>query len=501
MGSPLGNNRTGTPEQAHRGTVFLEQSISPFGALAAMSHQATLAPGYRIERYLAEGGMGTIFFGKRIGAAGFEKPVVLKQLRGSLADRPEFMRLFLKEARVSAQLDHVNIVRTLDLARLEDELFIVMEYVDGADLKSILRRARLHRRPLSAHAALYIAQEVLQGLHYAQQRTSSPGARFGIVHRDISPANILCSREGEVKLSDFGIVKTPTEHTTFLQVRGKPGYIAPEQLERQHVDVRADLFSLAVCLFEALTGQRLFVADPIAPMRELYRAPPPSLARERPDLPLELSAVLARALQYDPEHRYQDAQEFLAALRSCADGHGLSFNSAAFARELRHIFGQDGAASTEPQAASTSTLIATGYEGKEVSSTQWQVGSGKVSAPPEPAMPPRPFPSWPPLWPGDFAAAESVPPIAAPRLVSHTIEERPQRTRPLGLLVLVALVLFQFEHVQILLVLLGEGIPHLIDSMLQSQVGSFARRLVAQFVNHLLVVMAQEGAPPANMWE
>jgi serine/threonine protein kinase len=164
---------------------------------------------YRIERYLAEGGMGAIYVGKKIGAGGFEKEVVLKQLLPEFTSRPEFRDLFFREAKISATLDHQNIVRTFDLVTSEDRLFIVMEYVRGADLRSISWRAR-RKRPLSAQAILHVALEILAGLAYAHRRRSPSGEPLGIIHRDLSPSNILCSAEGEVKLSDFGIAKAVT---------------------------------------------------------------------------------------------------------------------------------------------------------------------------------------------------------------------------------------------------------------------------------------------------
>src|SRR5436190_2999606 len=156
---------------------------------------------YRIERYLAEGGMGAIYLGKKIGAGGFEKEVVLKQLLPEFTSRPEFRDLFFREAKISATLDHVNIVRTFDLVATDDALFIVMEYVRGADLRTIAWRARLKRRALSPRAVLHVAMETLAGLEYAHGRRAADGAPLGIIHRDVSPSNILCSAQGDVKLS------------------------------------------------------------------------------------------------------------------------------------------------------------------------------------------------------------------------------------------------------------------------------------------------------------
>src|SRR3954463_10437795 len=162
---------------------------------------------YRIERYLTEGGMGAIYVGKKLGPSGFEKEVVLKQLLPEYTARPEFRDLFFREAKISATLDHANIVHVFDLVESDESLFIVMEYVRGADLRTILRRARQRHRELSPAAAIHIALEILAGLSYAHTRRDHRGVSLDIIHRDVSPSNIICSAQGEAKLSDFGIAK------------------------------------------------------------------------------------------------------------------------------------------------------------------------------------------------------------------------------------------------------------------------------------------------------
>src|SRR3954449_11677857 len=265
---------------------------------------------YRIERYLAEGGMGAIYRGKKIGPVGFEKEVVLKQLLPEFTARPEFRDLFFREAKISATLDHVNIVRTFDLVRSDDALFIVMEYVRGADLRTISWRARRRRRPLSTAAVLHVAIEILNGLSYAHSRRSARGEPLGIIHRDVSPSNILCSAHGEVKLSDFGIAKAVTYSSAFYRVRGKVGYMSPEQARNQPIDSRSDLFSLAVCIYETLMGERLYTGDLQTPADVIYAQPIPSLRERVPQLPGEIETVIRHALAQDPDQRFADAGEF-----------------------------------------------------------------------------------------------------------------------------------------------------------------------------------------------
>jgi serine/threonine protein kinase len=294
---------------------------------------------YRIERYLAEGGMGAIYLGKKIGAGGFEKEVVLKQLLPEFTERPEFRDLFFREAKISASLDHVNIVRTFDLVSSDDSLFIVMEYVRGADLRTIGWRSRLARNPLSVQAVVHVALEILAGLAYAHGKRAPSGAPLGIIHRDVSPSNILCSAQGDVKLSDFGIAKASTFSSVFYRVRGKVGYMSPEQARNQPLDARSDLFSIAVCIFETLTGERLFSGDLQTPPEDIYGQEVPRLTLRRPDLPYELEMVFERALARDREQRFQDARTFAEALRDLARRQGLLYSAPQLAAELSELLG------------------------------------------------------------------------------------------------------------------------------------------------------------------
>jgi serine/threonine-protein kinase len=334
---------------------------------------------YRIERYLAEGGMGAIYVGKKIGAGGFEKEVVLKQLLPEFTSRPEFRDLFFREAKISATLDHQNIVRTFDLVTSDDRLFIVMEYVRGADLRSISWRAR-RKRPLSAQAILHVALEILAGLAYAHRRRSPSGEPLGIIHRDLSPSNILCSAEGEVKLSDFGIAKAVTYSSAFYRVRGKVGYMSPEMAHNQPIDARSDLFSLGVSTYETLIGERVYAGDLNTPADQIYAQPVPPLATKCPGLPPDFQGVFDKALALDRDQRYQDAESFADAVREVAHQHGLLYSAPQLAAELRDLLGpnpdnwlrDDG----DPQRARTDRPGhgASDLEGQEASAVA--VGSG-----------------------------------------------------------------------------------------------------------------------------
>jgi serine/threonine protein kinase len=335
--------------------------------------QQMAARRYRIERYLTEGGMGAIYVGKKLGPGGFEKDVVLKQLLPEHTSRPEFRDLFFREAKISATLDHANIVHTFDLVESDESLFIVMEYVRGADLRTICRRAKLRRRQLAPAAAIQIALEILAGLSYAHARRDPSGVSLDIIHRDVSPSNILCSAEGEVKLSDFGIAKASTHSSVFYRVRGKVGYMSPEQARNQPIDARTDLYSVAVCLYEALTGERLFVGDLSTPPDVIYGQPiaPPSY--KRPGLPRALDHVMATALASDPDDRYQDARAFAEALRQVAHHHGMLSSAPQLAEDLRDILGDDPNRWLQEDAESfpapdTQKIQPKALEGKEASS-------------------------------------------------------------------------------------------------------------------------------------
>jgi len=282
--------------------------------------------------------MGAIYVGKKIGAGGFEKEVVLKQLLPEFTSRPEFRDLFFREAKISATLDHQNIVRTFDLVTSDDRLFIVMEYVRGADLRSISWRAR-RKRPLSAQAILHVALEILAGLAYAHRRRSPAGEPLGIIHRDLSPSNILCSAEGEVKLSDFGIAKAATYSSAFYRVRGKVGYMSPEMAHNQPIDSRSDLFSLGVSIYETLIGERVYAGDLNTPADQIYAQSVPPLATKCPDLPPGFQGVFDKALALDPDQRYQDAESFADAVREVAHQHGLLYSAPQLAAELRELLG------------------------------------------------------------------------------------------------------------------------------------------------------------------
>ena len=409
--------------------------ILPSTGMAATSEQMP-ARRYRIERYLTEGGMGAIYVGKKLGPSGFEKEVVLKQLLPEYTARPEFRDLFFREAKISATLDHANIVHVFDLVESDESLFIVMEYVRGVDLRTIIRRSRLRRRELSPAAALHITLEVLAGLSYAHNRRTPAGASMAIIHRDVSPSNILCSVQGEVKLSDFGIAKAATHSSAFYRVRGKVGYMSPEQARNQPIDHRTDLYSVAVCLYEALTAERLFVGDLSTPADVIYSQTivPPS--QKRKGLPTALDVVLSTALSANPDDRYQDSVAFADALRQVAHRHGLLYSAPQLGEHLRHILGSDPQkwlSEDKPGTSgnpSTQKIPAKELEGKEAASigvveasTLYVMSGNDIVSAPVPPKSPKPDPQrrLPPTigTPSLIIPIEEEDPNEAPTRVRH----------------------------------------------------------------------------------
>ncbi|HEX6836566.1 MAG TPA: protein kinase, partial [Polyangia bacterium] len=296
---------------------------------------------YVIVEYLAEGGMGAIYLGKKLGVGGFEKEVVLKQLLPEFTREPKFIDLFLREARLSASLEHANIVHTIDLVNAGDDYFMVMEYVKGADLRTLLKRVRRKHKRFSPAAGVFIGHEIIEALAYAHAKSAHDGRPLNLIHRDISPSNILLSGAGEVKLTDFGIAKASTHRSVFYKVKGKVGYMSPEQARGEPVDARSDLFSLGVVLYEVLVGERLFVGDLMSSASQIYAQPIQPPSQKRPEIPADLDAVILKALSLDPAGRFQSAEEFQETLTRVATRHRLIIGASEMSQHLKSIAGED----------------------------------------------------------------------------------------------------------------------------------------------------------------
>lgn len=270
---------------------------------------------YLIVGHLAAGGMADVYLALREGSKGFRKLEVIKCL--NLAD-DEYVEMFQDEARLSALLDHPNIVQTHKVGEFEDRHFLVMEYLEGVPLSKLVRAAYKTSK-LAPHLAVFIATEVLNGLAYAHDAVDLDGDQLEIVHRDVSPNNVFITRQGSIKLLDFGIARATNRDTTSdgSVVRGKLAYIAPEQAKGEQVNRRADLFSLGVVMWELLTGYRLFKGETEAEtIRKTIASDisPPSQYRE--EIPPELDAVVMKALERDPDNRFANASEMRRPLEA-----------------------------------------------------------------------------------------------------------------------------------------------------------------------------------------
>jgi serine/threonine protein kinase len=277
----------------------------------AMPAEGTYGP-YRLVRKIAVGGMAEVFKAKRSGVEGFEKVVAVKRILPHLSDNKEFVEMFIDEAKMVAGLTHPNIVQISDLGKLEKSYYIAMEYVHGRDLRTILRRAKDRGLRLPLDLTVLIVSKVCSALEFAHRKKDERGRPMLIVHRDISPQNILISFEGEVKLTDFGIAKAATKAriTDAGALRGKLLYMSPEQAWGKPMDRRSDVFSLGIVFYEMVTDQKPFLGSSEMSILEMVRecrvAPPSDV---NPRIPEKLEKVVMTALERDPDHRYQDAAE------------------------------------------------------------------------------------------------------------------------------------------------------------------------------------------------
>ena len=274
---------------------------------------------YTITERLDHGGMAEVFRGVAESMQGFKKSVAIKRILPNLTKNQKFVSMFLDEARLSLFLQHANIVQVFDISKTPDNAyFLVMEYVDGCNLKALLERQKQKNRRIEIAHTIFMMMECCKALNYAHflehPETNQP---LGIVHRDISPPNILLSKNGEIKLVDFGLAKANTqiESTDQGVVKGKFSYLSPEAASGLEVDHRADVFAIGIILWELFTGRRLFYGDTDYQTVELVRqARVPSIAALNPEVEPELEAVVRKALARDPNDRYQNAADLGDAL-------------------------------------------------------------------------------------------------------------------------------------------------------------------------------------------
>ncbi|MCC7381594.1 MAG: serine/threonine protein kinase [Deltaproteobacteria bacterium] len=353
---------------------------------------------FEILEMIAKGGMAEVYRAKTVGLEGFAKEVCVKKILPHLTADDQFVTMFINEAKLAATLNYGNIVHVYDLCVSADrEYFIVMEYVHGKDLSDVIRAAQLAGREVPPAIAVYVARETCNGLHYAHTKTDPEGAPLNIIHRDVSPQNILISFMGEVKITDFGIAKASSimNKTAVGILKGKYGYMSPEQARGEPLDARSDIFNLGILLYEMIVGERCFAGasdySTLNLMREATVTPPSKINK---NVPPELESIVMKALAKEPKNRWRDALELEGALAAFADK-TKDVRSADVARFMQELF-----SNPEPKKGehSTGVLSLSSVVGPPASpgvAAKHQLeGGGKngaaKSAPSAPSAPPPP---------------------------------------------------------------------------------------------------------------
>ena len=293
-----------------------------------------------VERITA-GGMAEVFRAKTVGVGGFEKMLAIKRIHPKFSEEEKFIKMMVDEAKITVRLSHVNIAQVFDLGQIDGMYYIAMEYIDGRDLYKLIKRAHERGRPLPVEAAVFVAHELCAGLDYAHQKKDEHGRPLGIIHRDVSPQNVLISFEGQVKLVDFGIAKHSirSRETEAGIIKGKFSYMSPEQAWGDPIDHRSDVFSTGIVLYEALTGTMVYSeSDELRLLDRNRKAEIPPPRRLRADIPEELDAIVMRALHKKAEGRYQTAQEFQNALARFLYTRTVGYGTTKMATLMREQF-------------------------------------------------------------------------------------------------------------------------------------------------------------------
>jgi eukaryotic-like serine/threonine-protein kinase len=285
---------------------------------------------YVLHDEIAAGGMATVHLGRLRGPVGFARTVAIKRLHPNVARDPEFVAMFLDEARLAARIRHPNVVPTIDVVQEGVELFLVMEYVAGESLARLSRPTRNEGRPIPVAIAIAIVADALHGLHEAHEARDENGAPLDIVHRDVSPHNVLVGIDGVARVLDFGIAKAASRITTTRegQLKGKIAYMAPEQLSQRPVDRRTDVFAAAIVLWEALTGDRLFYDNEVGSMMaRVLHGDIPRPSEKAKDIPPALDAIVMRGLERDPDQRFPTAKAMATALEELGPARALQVSA------------------------------------------------------------------------------------------------------------------------------------------------------------------------------
>ena len=320
------------------------------GATASLAADDTILGKYKIVKRLSAGGMAEVFLAKQIGIGGFEKPVALKRIQRQLLEtRHLAIDMFLNEAKIAGRLMHPNIVQVLDVGEVGGALYLAMEYVHGKDLRDVIKKLRATRTIMPLGEACFIVREVAQALHHAYWSTDMTGKRLSVVHRDVSPHNVILSYDGTVKLLDFGVAMSSVTEQSETMIVGKWLYMSPEHTTNQQIDHRSDLFSLGVILYLLCTGNMPFAgADPKEIVRKIRSGQYKRLQECAPDLPESLSALVGRLLSPKSEDRPQTGHEVVATLTEITRTYGIESSTANIAYFLSNLFASEMAGNESP---------------------------------------------------------------------------------------------------------------------------------------------------------
>ncbi|MHB8872884.1 MAG: protein kinase domain-containing protein [Myxococcaceae bacterium] len=369
---------------------------------------------YQLLKRLATGGMAQIYLARQKGPEGFEKLLVVKRILPHLAENDEFITMFLDEARIAARLNHPNVVQIFDLGAQDDSYFIAMEYIHGEDVRRVWKRAEAKGTAVPVPLVCRVIIDACSGLDYAHRKTDQNGKPLGIVHRDISPQNILVTFEGGVKVVDFGIAKAADQATVTRSgvLKGKYSYMSPEQAAGKKLDCRSDIFALGVVLYELLTGARLFKrSNDIQTLNAVTECAvaPPSQVNAR--VPADLDAVVMKALTKSPDDRYQEAVGLQMALEDWLLSHQLPSSPVHLASFMSEIYADRLAREAQEGKVLVEDLDASRAKDEEPSPHKH-----------------RATPSLPNLSRATSKSVKAPPPAA--RDVESTLADRPSRSGP-----------------------------------------------------------------------
>jgi serine/threonine protein kinase len=311
---------------------------------SSTSNRGTRFGKYSLLNRIAVGGMAEVFLARQEGLEGFEKTICIKRIRPHLSSQPNFVQMFLNEAKLAAQLNHPNIVQIYDLGRVNDSYFIAMEYISGRDMSRIIPKAEKAGISFPMIYALRIASNVCEGLYFAHTKGDAYGNPLNIVHRDITPENILVSFSGTVKIVDFGIAKANTqlEQTRAGEIKGKLSYMSPEQCMGHQLDARSDIFSFGSVIYEWVTGYKLFTGEnEMAILKSIIdgKIYPPSYFKE--DVPEAVERILMKALEKDKNKRYQSAWEMQFDIDTYLASSEFTPSNIHLSNFLKQIFGDE----------------------------------------------------------------------------------------------------------------------------------------------------------------